>query len=544
MTHRCVIVFGGRALAALCLLGGAAQAQLLNAPNKAAPAAQSLRAAPGAVAQAAALEPAWPLRFELLHGERRGAAFPVTRSGSVHVEVQSGGAPLILSLTRPDGRSVERQGSGRIVIDHAATDADVARGVYWRISLREAQVGGKGAVAAVASGQIVVQHPPVDAAKARAAQAQVLQQAQQMAPARPAEAASPQQLAQQAQAAHDKSVAEQQLRKLDAMRPTLPVAAHSQLAQRVALRAQGRSLQQADAAAPMRLMAAQGSTAPAQPTKSIGSGPLLPGGVVMPAGGSTGSTTSKGSAATGAGLVGSSGGAATTAPATAPAIAAISTAEGDPGTPVSLAGAEFGSAPGELRFIVGSGRDVAAPLTYWSATQIVAEVPYADGIPVYDGHVYVKRADGAKSALRAFRFIPAYEVATLGTPLIMDSQRGWVSTDTTPNQMPANSFAVGKPNMSTVSVFGDAGYDEFYVHARLKNGWVTEGASVVDASAASVTGQAAANAYVVNVRAGTDSPWVKVRWWVDPLSRLSYGIRVTVKRPKNLPCAANPCAVL
>jgi hypothetical protein len=59
-----------------------------------------------------------------------------------------------------------------------------------------------------------------------------------------------------------------------------------------------------------------------------------------------------------------------------------------------------------------------------------------------------------------------------------------------------------------------------------------------------VTGQAAANAYVVNVRAGTDSPWVKVRWWVDPLSRLSYGIRVTVKRPKNLPCAANPCAVL
>jgi hypothetical protein len=118
------------------------------------------------------------------------------------------------------------------------------------------------------------------------------------------------------------------------------------------------------------------------------------------------------------------------------------------------------------------------------------------------------------------------------------------SIDTTPNQMPANSLAVGKPNMSTASMFGDAGHDEFYVHARLKNGWVTEGASVEHADAVGVAGQGAGNACVVGLRACADSPWVKVRWWVGSLSRLSCGTRVTVKRPKNLPCGANPCAVL
>lgn len=53
--------------------------------------------------------------------------------------------------------------------------------------------------------------------------------------------------------------------------------------------------------------------------------------------------------------------------------------------------------------------------------------------------------------------------------------------------------------MSTVSVFCYASYDEFYVRAH---------------------------------------------WWVDPLARLSYATRLTVKRPKDLPCAANPCPAL
>jgi hypothetical protein len=530
-----------------CLLAAAgAWAQkpappLLRGPAVAPPPASQTRleAAPQAVV------PAWPLRFELLAGEGVSTAFPVTQAGSVNVQVQSSGALLVVLLRRPDGRSVERQGSGSVAIEDMASDADLARGIYWSISIRTAQavaptvpqgvVRSRAAPQVVATGTITVRQPPVDAARAQAALGQASAKAPQAAA--PVPSAPPS--APQVQAEHDKAVARQHATQLQALRASMPPEAQTQMQRRIDARLQGQSLQQVNAAQPLRPTLSSPSLA--NTSLATTSGLARPPAAAGPAAGAATGTTK--SAASGAAGVAGSGAAATATAPTTPVIASLSASEGDPGKPLVLAGRDFGAAPGELRFIVGAGRDIAAPVTYWSASQIVAEVPYADGIPIYDGHAYVRRADGATSALVPFRFVPMYDVASVGMPLQMDGVRGWVSFDSTPNAMPANSYAVGKPNLSTVSVFGDAGYDEFWVHARLRNGWVVDGAEISHAAATGLFGQGAGNAYVVDLRAGTDSPWVKVRWWVDPASQLAYSVRVNVKRPRNLPCA-NPCAVL
>jgi len=61
--------------------------------------------------------PGWPQRFELLSGEHESKGFAVTQPGPLRISLQTSGVPLVVSLQRPDGRSLERQGTGQIVID-------------------------------------------------------------------------------------------------------------------------------------------------------------------------------------------------------------------------------------------------------------------------------------------------------------------------------------------------------------------------------------------------------------------------------------------
>ena len=499
---------------------------------------------------AGALEPAWPLSIEIAPGESTGASFVVTRSGPIHITLQAPGGPLVLSLLRPDGRSIERSGSGTVQLDDTASDADIQRGVVWRIGVRTQQaakptsVGNvkKAAPPAVAGGSLNVQHPGADPARARAALDAAAKSAQLQQRAKPGAAAVPdaQQVQRQAQRQLDVDAAQRHAATLAQLRTSLPSDVQSQLQQRITLRLQGQSLQQAANVAPVRLITGPTVNTNVAPVKiKEARGGLLP---APTATGPSTATTS--GAATGAAPVGSAGGAA--AAAAAPLLASTSVNEGDPGTPLSLAGSGFGDAPGEVHFIVGSARDVAAPLTYWSAAQIVTEVPYADGLPVYEGHVYVKRADGQRSGLRPFRFLPVYDVTTIGVP-VTKMEPHYATFDTVPQQIVSDVRLIEHPATYSFfdSFFGSSGYVEYYkVYTHLKNGWL------VDSAAITYNGEdrpfiiiGTAGAYITELRAGTDSPYVKVRWWRDAGGVVAYDLRITVKRPRNLPCA-NPCAVL
>ena len=491
--------------------------------------------------------PSKPLRFDLLASERTSSGFAVTAPGPIKIQVQASGVPLVLSLRRPDGRIVERQGSsGSIVIDDAASAADIAKGVLWGVSLRAAQEAPTGTAApgmrmmprAVAGGTLSVQHPPTDMAVVNAALKQASAQAQQQAASRQPPAPAPVDsaaVARQAQAAHDKQVAQKHAAALNTLQANLSPGVHAQINQRIGLRLQGQTLQQASTAVPVQLVKSD-----AMAKQVALAAPLaLPmtqakAGLVKAAAG-TGSN--KAAATGGAAAVGAGGGAATTAPVPPPMLTSASTGEGDPGTPVTLGGSEFGNAPGEVRFIVGNGKDIAAPITYWSAGQIVTEVPYADGIPVYDGQVYVKRSDGVKTALRPFRFLPLYEVTEIGLP---DKAAGDYQLVASGIDKPLGTDYVLHMG---AAFWGFAGNDKFYERAQLRNGWTVVGARL---SGRWETGQApTGGAYLVDSRPGTASPFVNVRWWVNGgFGTVIYTIRVDVKRPKNLPCSANPCPVL
>ena len=491
-----------------------------------------------------------PKPFELLAGERDSSGFAVTQPGAVRIELRASGVPLVLSLRRPDGRIVEREGSGTIVIDDSASAADIARGTLWGVGVRaakEAPPAGAGKPRAVAKGTLGVQHPAADKAAVSAALAKAQADAKASAAAQPRRPAVPaidaQAQARQAQAAHDKQVALRHAAQLTPLKATVPAAALAQMDQRIGLRIQGQTLQQAYAAVPLRLVSTKALNASTSPT-SLSTPVALPakavkGGLLVSA---KGTGTTQAAATGGAAPVGSGGGAATAVAAPAPVLATSSTAEGDPGTPLTLGGSDFGDAPGEVRFIVGSGRDIAAPVTFWSASQLVTEVPYADGIPVYDGHVYVKRGDGTKSALRAFRFLPLYDVTE-----ISQSVRDWSLAPSIANVDTAETARTGQPTHTGAMFWGFAGNDKFYLNSQLRNGWVVSSARLGGVYSAR---PGYSGAYLVDARPGTTSPYVEVRWWVDAAAGIggsndmSYSIRVEVKRPKNLPCAANPCAAL
>jgi hypothetical protein len=79
------------------------------------------------------------------------------------------------------------------------------------------------------------------------------------------------------------------------------------------------------------------------------------------------------------------------------------------------------------------------------------------------------------------------------------------------------------------SIIGNRGDDEFFLRTKLKNGWKIKDIIFQAAS----TGFAAA-ASKVDQRIGTDSLYVKVHWWADSFSSVTYHISYVIEGPKGI----------
>ncbi len=90
---------------------------------------------------------------------------------------------------------------------------------------------------------------------------------------------------------------------------------------------------------------------------------------------------------------------------------------------------------------------------------------------------------------------------------------------------------------------GFAGYDEFNLQQRWKNGWRVMAVDLrrchTNEPGANRSIPTHSGADIVDWRTGTDSPSVKVRWWLDPVllvfNSLDYKLAITVTGPKGLP---------
>lgn len=486
-------------------------------------------------------EPKWPHAFELASGEQTGFGFVAGTPGPIVVTVQWTGVPLIISLAKPGGGSIDQQGTGLATLKYSASAEDVRKGQLWNVSIRLAQEAPKPSVGTtpklidrptrmdlktLAKGSVTVQHPAGDLNRV---QAEVKARAGQAPPQKPQVGLLPQvdQLALR-QSEHQQQQVARQAKLLEQVRPKLSVEAYQKLSRDMASSATVVAKPGPDSSkggAPAALMAPVQKGTPA----AAASGGAVQG--VQPlAGKATPPPPPPPPPQRGA-----QGGTAGTIPPppppppqSPPVITALSVSVGQPGDPVLISGSGFSTVPGEVHLLVANGRDIRATATLWTDTQIVAVVPSADGIPAYNGQLYVSRG-GARSTLVPFRFSPATEFRTLG----MSTDKS-ISLEGLPPFIQLDKGYVFHPG--DWWAFGAKGEDQFYLYAKLKNGWVVDSACLTDRNGLAITRLGRADAFISELRQGTDSPYLKVHWWRDGGDNgVGYVPHIVISGPKGVP---------
>jgi hypothetical protein len=241
----------------------------------------------------------------------------------------------------------------------------------------------------------------------------------------------------------------------------------------------------------------------------------------------------------------SSGATAASAP---PTITSLSRPNGQPSDPITIFGSGFGEAGGFVHFVVGPGIDIAATtIAAWHDTRIDLNVPARDGIATpYPGIVYVTRTGSRAQSLPAsFEFDPAYDLVELPMPPPPNAIGGPDSTyfdrgGTTYGWRWDNTVGwIASPGASqfNITFFGYAGFDEFFVTKRLINGWTVADAQVIVNPPTNTYGNApgTAGAYIAVSMIGTNSPYLKVRYWQQASCMTFYRPRIWVRGPKGVP---------
>jgi hypothetical protein len=171
-------------------------------------------------------------------------------------------------------------------------------------------------------------------------------------------------------------------------------------------------------------------------------------------------------------------------------------------------------------------------VTVWSTTQILSQVPAVDSVPAYNGYAYLLRADGSRSSLMPFAFKPTLTVAQLQ----FNTKRASDYRIVDPHEIDSSNELISHPG--NLNLFGFAGYDEFFMSTRLRNGWQTVQVALLGPNYCGNCPPRvvdSANVYLVESRIGTDSPYAKVRWWTDTWGGVHYRVTVTIQGPSGLP---------
>ncbi len=466
--------------------------------------AQGNPAQPGAPGQSTAQLPAFPQKFDVQGSEFDSFGFAVTQPGQILVEVHSQGVPVIVTLQGSAPQPISQQGTGQVRLTYTVTPQDIQKNVFWGIQIRLAQpappqLGGR------ANGAVMVQHPPVNPAVVQQAVQAMVTQQKQPSPQEQQQASA--QAAAQTEHAFQQRKAQFDRQQLD-RRGALHAQIQPQLDQ---LRSRmGGQIR------PRGLEGTEGSSGePGTPPEGeIGTralrGDQMIGIMKQPldtaAGQKLGAIVPPATASSAQPIqgVGSTPGPQSVMPN--PAITSLSVTQGQPGDPILINGSGFSNGGGEVRFVVNPGKDLVAPVQVWTDTQIFVTVPDIAGVPTYGGIVYVVRgSDQAKTNLVPWRFNPTLELREVR----------WTTDRRL--KFPVDAEAAYRP--TTIAhgngnpFWGFKDDDEFFLTTRLKNAWSVDDVGVTCAVAWG-NGMCDGNAYAIDSRRGTDSPYLKVHWWL------------------------------
>ena len=489
---------------------------------------------PGAPGQPNAQLPTWPQQFALQGPERDSFGFAVTQPGPVVVEVQSQGAPVIVTLQGPAPQPISQQGSGQIRLTYNVTAQEVQQSVLWGLQIRLAQPappaqGGR------ASGMVNVQHPPVNqAAVQQAVQAMTAQQKQPSAQEQQQAAAqAATQMAatfQQHKAQFDRQQMDRRAAMMSQIQPQL-----DQLRSRMGGQIRPRGLEEPEETSWAASPPAEEEVA----TRGLRGDQMI--GTMQPLDGATMQRMPKTAVPSPPPTTSSSSQALQSAGTTAgpqtvmpnPAIASINVTQGQPGDPVMISGSGFGTG-GEVHFVIAPGKDLIAPAgAIWSDNQIFATVPDAAGVLAFNGTVYIKRAAGTvNSNLVPFRFNPLMELRQITR-----------MADALLQQFNGVNAGVSAYNNYMDSVARQHGYlfwgpkanDQIYLNTRLKNGWIVSQTPTVFVSDGYYANQG--DAYLIESHVSTDRPHVKVGFWMGSgiYVTYNYSISMLIQGPKGVP---------
>lgn len=446
-------------------------------------------------------QPAFPQNFEVQGPEIDSFGFGVTQPGPVVVEVQSQGAPVIVTLQGSAPQPISQQGAGPLRLTYTVTPQDIQKSLLWRVQIRLAQPappqqGG------LANGMVNIQYPPVNqAALEQAIQSRTKQrkepteQEQQQAVAQTG--AKMETAFQQHKAQFDRQQMDRRAAMMSQIQPQF-----DQLQGRMGGQIRSRSIEGGEGtpAEPGSSTEGEiGTRALQLPQKMLKVSPLLP------------------------------------PVASNPVIASVNVTQGQPGDPVMINGSGFGTG-GEVHFIIAPGMDLVAPAAaIWSDGQIFTSVPDASGVLAFNGTVYVKSAaSSANSNIVPFRFNPAMELRQIKR--MTESQLQQFNGVTVFNNQ---GYFVRR--MHSFMFWGPKGNDHIFMNARLKNGWVVSQTPLVYLSFPAFTD---GGVYLVESHVGTDRPHMNVGFWVDDWfsnmftggssPTLDYAISMLIQGPKGV----------
>jgi hypothetical protein len=107
-----------------------------------------------------------PQAFAVTGSGRDSFNFYASQTGPIRAQVQSRGVPVVVTLFHPDGRKVDHTGTAGFACEDVVSAADLAKGHVWGIGIRAATATTEPGI--VASGSIVVSHPASDRASVQA----------------------------------------------------------------------------------------------------------------------------------------------------------------------------------------------------------------------------------------------------------------------------------------------------------------------------------------------------------------------------------------
>ena len=469
---------------------------------------------------------AWPQKWAVNGAEPAAFAFGVTQPGPVTVQVQSQGAPVVVTLLGAAPQPVQQQaGAGTIRLAYQVTPADVKRGAFWRVRIALAQPGG---APAQASGTLAVQHAPADANAMRAEMQARTAQAPAVDPQAQAKAKAQMDAAFQAEMAQFE---EQQAARRAAARAELEPhlqAARARMQQRIRTRGADEADIETRALVPDR-----GTTAISAAASERQRPPIQQQIILAP-----------------------------------PNVQWLSRQRGQPGDPLLMTGTNFGERTGFSRVVFTLAGDpprggpvtVSAPIQEWRDELILVSVPDLSGImgPRVVEIIVTRGTDGVTSQPQVppLWFDPATEQRRLAMPpplgeSLVQAPAGWFSSTTSrpPGWAYNSSFDIWEVWSSQADWLGYKGNDVFFPNKRLLNGWKVAKTEIlfndpcfgnygcqnhVSCGPYPYPGTLTGNAYVAESRIGTNQPYLNVRVWLDPYCSIRYIPTVWIQGPKGV----------